>query len=70
MRDMTTNCRARVGLDVCGKAVAPRLDLCPFHAGLKGAWATASLRRPLTEEIHARLHPYLKAGQRIFARKP
>jgi hypothetical protein len=65
----TTKCRARVGLDTCGNPVAHKLDLCPFHAGLRGAWATASLRRPFIEEIYARIHPYVLASQRIFARK-
>jgi hypothetical protein len=63
------NCRARVGLDKCRNEAAPKLDLCPFHAGLIGAYADASLRRPLTEELYARLHPYVKAGQRILARR-
>jgi hypothetical protein len=42
------------------------MDVCAFHASLKGAWATASMRRPLIEEIYARMHPLVRAGHRIM----
>ena len=53
-----TLCRAKVGLARCSNQVLAPDDVCAFHAGLQGAWAEASLRRPLMEELRARfLHP-------------
>lgn len=60
-----TKCRARVGMDRCPNEAAPHMDICHFHAGLKGAWASASLRRPLVEELYAFVHPFVEAGHRI-----
>lgn len=61
-------CRARVGMDRCRNQAAPHKDVCAFHAGLKGAWASASMRRPIVEEIYARVHPFVRAGQRMITR--
>jgi hypothetical protein len=59
-------CRARVGMDRCGNNVAPYLDICAFHAGLQGAWASASLRRPLTQVLYARMQPLVQVGHRFM----
>jgi hypothetical protein len=56
-------------MDGCRNEAAPHLDVCPFHAGLQGAWASASLRRPLVEEFYARVHPIVKAGRRLVRGK-
>lgn len=52
-------------MDRCPNEAAPNQDICAFHASLTGAWATASLRRPLVEELYARVHPFILRGQRI-----
>ena len=63
-------CRARVGMDRCRNEAARDMDICPFHAGLKGAWASASLRRPLVEELYAFVQPLVIAGQRMVRGAP
>lgn len=63
-------CRARVGLDRCPNEAVAGGEICRFHAGLQGPWASASLRRSWDQEVSSTVRALARAGRRVLQGKP